>query len=184
MDSQLAELIRKYEGMPDLDNGLRTANELLRAGSKEDAFRFLDTVYMHHLHTLPGVVAEVSPEYHADITTRVGYINESATRAFQIVRREAQALEAIAERGTRPRITEITKEQHVRQLLMEYDLREVPEELIQLPYLQMLYLNNNPLKTLQGLPKLPQLRYIRLRGNNIPEEELEELRNRGIKFHT
>jgi len=81
-------------------------------------------------------------------------------------------------------------------------LQEVPEELIQLPYLNILYLNGNPLKTLQHLPNLPQLQELYLglsalttlqdlpplkklksiwAGNTqIPQQEIDELKERGI----
>jgi len=200
MDSQLAELIRKYKTTPDLDNGLRSANELLRTGRKEEAFRFLDTVYMHHLETLPGVVAEVSQEYHADITETVEYRNNDEV-TNQIVRREAQALEAIAERASiKPDVWNLTVH-HVRvYFLTNSGLQEVPEELIQLPHLNILALNGNQLKTLQHLPNLPQLKQLYLGANplktlqdlpplkklaaiwigntQIPQQEIDELRER------
>jgi len=197
MDSQLAELIRKYKSTPDLDNGLRSAKQLLRAGRKEDAFRFLDTVYMHHLHTLPGAVAEVSPEYHADITETGIYHGEG------LVRREQRALEAIGERiNSRPIV--VIKEHHVNYLtLARKGLQQIPEGLTQLLCLQDLNLNANPLATIQGLPNLPQLQHIRLSRTSlktlqdlpqlqsielywteIPQQEIDELREKGIDILT
>jgi len=68
-----AEAIRTYHENPGLDEGLRGAHALLKAGEREDAFGLLDLVYLNHIDTFPDRVKEVSPEFHADITERVEF---------------------------------------------------------------------------------------------------------------
>jgi len=167
MDSTLLEAIREYRNTGFLQEGLRVGRELLRADRKEDAFNLFDRVYLNHLEAFPPRVKYISQEFYADITERVKFQGERNTH--QIVRREAQALERIAEQTTRrPRIEKCSAARQTYELdIYNRGLDSIPPELYQIPHLQELYLGWSQLTSLEGLPNFSQLRHLWLKNNNL-----------------
>jgi len=206
MDPQ--KIIRDFQENPGLDEGLRGAHRLLKAGEQEAAFDLLDIVYLNHPNTFPERVIEVSPEFHADVTETVEF--KGARQSYNIVRREAQALEAIAQQANiRPRIYELSETGQTYELSLSHTkLGSILEELYRfpklealllvdsqltnleglpnLPQLKNLYLESNPLTTLEGMPYLPQLHILELR--RTPDlhdpERMQLLRDRGVNVYT
>jgi len=194
MDSRLTKATREYNANPSLDSGLALATEHLRAGTPQhETFRLLDKLYLQHGDQLrerlaqPNVTEGFS-RYHADITETVEYTmrnfgtGEILPTGQIVVRREAQALEAMDERARAGPFVNGVTEHHVRHLSLHNMAVQVPEELIQLPYLERLYLGTSGVKTFEGIQNLPKLKYISLTDNNIPQKEIDEFRARGIEF--
>jgi len=161
METTLAEAIREYRATGNLNAGLQAGRKLIQADQKEQAYRLFDILYLGNVDTFPDRVKGASQEYHADITETVTYHDQP------LIRREYQALEAMAQRASRRAALDVS-DNHLRSVsLSNSGLQEVPEELIQLPYLQKLYLANNQLTTPQGLPNLPQLTDLILTGTPL-----------------
>jgi len=136
---------------------------------------------------------------------------EDTEETHQIVRREAQALEAIAQQTSRrPRILRVSEAGKTFQLeLTGNGLGSIPQELYQLSQLkelclshnpltnlggllnllqlQRLYLHYNQLKTLEGMPNLQQLKELMLYRNQLTSLEgmpnLQQLRELYLQYN-
>jgi len=191
-----AEQTRRSGSAKSLDGFLREVRNLQRQDSLDKAYDLLDRIYMHFGEAALEPIQDIAPEFYADVTETIEF--QGGEQDHQLVRREAQALEAIAQQTTRrPRIYEVSETGQVYILTAGRGLESIPQEFYQLPQLrklelsynklsslqglpncrelEQLFVYNNQLTTLQGMPNLPQLKFLTLRNNALLDLRNNEL---------
>jgi len=213
METTLAKAIREYRATGNLDTGLQAGRKLIQADKREEAYRLFDILYLHHLPIFPDRVKGFSPEYHADITETETYHRRALIRReYQALEGIAQRAgherpEEYFSHNYPDPISAWVRKQHILGLsLIDATLEQIPPELHQLPHLTDLFFRNTSLTTLQGMPNLPQLKRLHLDGTRlttlqelrplkkleqmiigqiqVPQQEIDELRERGIIVYT
>jgi len=165
------KLLERSGSLKGLDESLRDVRNLQRQDRREEAYDLLDGVYMHFGEPALEPIQDIAPEFYADVTETVEFWRPFLA-PLQIVRREAQALESIAQQISRkPGIDVSETGQTYDLVLFNRGLCNIPQELYQFPQLYALHLGGNQLTTLQGISNLPELLHLELSGNKLTSLE-------------